>query len=102
MKFSLILTTFFTLLFRTFRPLTVGMTPLGQNFELQKLSFMPLNVALAPPSCDKNIAEKKCQFLAKISNFKVPYFQNLPLVERSHIYERVQLDEYYQNITVGE
>ena len=32
LKFSLILTTFFTLLFRTFRPLKVGMTPLAQKF----------------------------------------------------------------------
>ena len=30
----------------------------------------------------------------------MPLFQNLPLVERSHIYERVKLDEYYQNIIV--
>ena len=35
----------FTLLFRTFRPLKVGMTPLGQKFELQIQVFAPYNTA---------------------------------------------------------
>ena len=41
----MILTTFFTLLFRTFRPLKVGMTPLGLKFELQIQVFDPSNTA---------------------------------------------------------
>ena len=35
----------FTLLFRTFRPLEVGMTPLGQKFELQMQVLDPLATA---------------------------------------------------------
>ena len=48
--------------------------------------------------------QKKCYFIGdtfkKISNFKVPLFQILPFVEMYHLCERVQLDEYYQNIIV--
>ena len=36
---------FFTLLFRTFWPLKVGMTPLGQKFELQIQVFDLSNTA---------------------------------------------------------
>ena len=59
------------------------------------LSFELLNGALTPPSGEKNKF-----FFAKISNFKGSSFQILPLVERSHLYARVHLDEYYQNIIV--
>ena len=35
----------FALLFRAFRPLKVGMTPLGQKFELRIQVFDPLNTS---------------------------------------------------------
>ena len=44
---------------------------------------------------NRHYSRKKCHFLVKISNLK-----NLPLVERSHVYERVQLVECYQKILV--
>ena len=52
-----------------------------------------LNGALAPPSCEKT---KKCQNF-QLQSALIPDF---PLVERSHLYQRVELDEYYQNIIV--
>ena len=36
---------FFTLLFRTFRPLKVGMTPLGQKYELRMQVLDDLTIA---------------------------------------------------------
>ena len=79
---------------------------ISENFFEQKialgLSFrLSHHVALAPLSCEKkNHYSRKKPFFAKIFNFRMPWFQNLPLVERSHIYERMQLGEYYQNIIV--
>ena len=46
---------------------------------------------------NRHYSRKKVSFLAKMYNLKVPQFRNMPLIERSHIYERVQLVVYYQN-----
>ena len=63
--------------------------------------FELLKVALSPPSAEKidDIAEKSVIFG---QNFQLQRAmkKNLPLVERSHKYERVQLVEYYQKILV--
>ena len=66
---------------------------------MPELSFEPLKVALSPPSGEKIdiIAEKSVIFWSKFPTSKCHKI-DLLLVERSDLYERVQLDEYYQKI----